>query len=381
METLAFTPSPSLSLGAELELQLLDPETLDLKTASPAILGEVGEDYPKIKPEIFQSMIEINTGICRDAHAVREDLAGTLGLLRTLGHRHEVLFASAGTHPFARWDERILYPAERYVMLIDRNQWIARRLTIYALHLHIGMPSGEHAIAMQNALLHHLPVFLALSASSPFWQGHDTGLASSRITAFEAIPTGGHPYVVNSWGEFTALTSTLRRAGAITSLKDLWWDIRPNLGFGTLEIRVCDALPTLDELVALVAFMHATAVAADARLRAGESIPPPTDWMVRENKWRASRHGVAADVIVDADGSSRPLADEVERLLSCAAEPCRRFGYDRQFALIRDILRRGPSYARQRALFAATNNVRAVARGLVDEFALGMPAWPSPPTL
>jgi carboxylate-amine ligase len=322
-------------------------------------------------------MIEINTGICRDAHAVRTDLAGTLDLLERLGRRHEVLFASAGTHPFARWDERILYPAERYVMLLDRNQWIARRLTIYALHLHLGMPSGDHAIAMQNALLHHLPVFLALSASSPFWQGHDTGLASSRITAFEAIPTGGHPCIVQSWAEFSSLTASLRRAGAITSLKDLWWDIRPNLGFGTLEIRVCDALPTLDELVALVAFMHATAAAIDVRLRAGEPIPPPTDWMVRENKWRASRHGVSADLITDAQGSCRPLADEVERLLSCASEPCRTFGYERQFQMIREILRRGPSYARQRALFAADGDPRLVARSLVDDLARGHPAWPA----
>jgi glutamate---cysteine ligase / carboxylate-amine ligase len=375
MEHLNFTPSSSLTLGAELELQLLDPETLDLKPSSPAIVGEVGEDFPKIKPELFQSMIEINTGICRDAHAVGTDLAGTLDLLERLGRRHEVLFASAGTHPFARWDERILYPAERYVMLLDRNQWIARRLTIYALHLHLGMPSGEHAIAMQNALLHHLPVFLALSASSPFWQGHDTGLASSRITAFEAIPTGGHPCIVQSWAEFSNLTASLHRAGAISSLKDLWWDIRPNLGFGTLEIRVCDAPPTLAELVALVAFMHATAAAIDVRLRAGEAIPPPTDWMVRENKWRASRHGVSADLIIAPDGSSRSLEDEVERLFSCAAEQCLTFGYERQFDLLREILQKGPSYARQRALFSGAGSAQAVARGLVAELARGHPEW------
>lgn len=375
MESAHFTSSTPLTLGAELELQLLDPATLDLKAASPLILGELGPDVPKVKPELFQSMLEINTDVCRDAHEVRADLAETIALLKTVAARHGVLLASAGTHAFAPWSDHLLYPSERYTMLLDRNQWLARRLAIFALHLHVGMPSGEHAIAVQNALQHHLPVFLALSASSPYWQGHDTGLASCRITAFEAIPTGGHPCLVRDWTEFQQLEARLHRAKAITSLKDLWWDIRPNPRFGTIEVRICDALPTLDELCALVALIHVAAAHAHAQVLAGAPVSPPPIWITRENKWRASRHGVGAELIVDEEGNCRPLLAVLDDLLDCSSAFVRTYRYEPHVAMIRQIVARGPSYVRQRAQAMAGANMREVMQGLAREFALGSPQW------
>jgi carboxylate-amine ligase len=257
-DVIEFRSNGVLTLGVELELQIVDRRTLALEPKAEELLKAM-PPAAKVKPELYQDMIELNTGICADAGAVAADLGATLDSLVVAGEKLDVAFASTGAHPMSPYRESEVFPADRYKTLIDRNQWLTRRWKVYGLHVHIGMESGDACIRFSNFFMRLLPHLLALSASAPYWQGQDTGLATCRPTIYEGPPTAGLPYYVDSWSEFTLLCETLRKAKAIASLKDLWWDVRPSPGFGTLELRVCDSPATLAETVAIVAFMHALA--------------------------------------------------------------------------------------------------------------------------
>ena len=350
MSILTFRPNSSLSLGVEIELQLVDQGTGDLKPVAPLILeSQIREgSQTRLKSELFQSMIEIDTPICSNAFEASRSLRSSLAHARDRARAFGADVIMSGTHPFARYTERLLTPSGRYYSLVDRNQWITRRLQIFGLHVHIGMRSGEHAIAMNNAFCHYLPLLLALSASSPYWQNEDTGLASSRITFFEALPTGGHPYLLNDWGDFENLINKLLRSGSITGIKDLWWDIRPNTEFGTIEIRVMDCPPTMKEVEALVALVHSLAIFIDAELTTGRRFTPPPEWILRENKWRASRHGVSCDVVMNDDGTSAPFLEVWSQLLKSLQPTIASQRYEGFFEFLCCIVEKGPSYIRQR---------------------------------
>ena len=365
---LEFAKSESSSLGVEVELQIVDRHTLELAPKASELLSR-WDGSTKLQPEIFQSMIELSTGVCTTPADAENDLRGTAQKLLPIARSLGVRFISTGTHPTARYKERRLYPADRYHGLIARNQWIARRLMIFGLHVHIGMPDAETCIAVQNELLYDLGLLLAVSTSSPFWQGDATGLASSRITAFEALPTGGMPALVHDWTEFSELVSTLQKANAITSLKDLWWDIRPSPHYGTLEIRVCDGLATLHETAMIVALAQALARRAGARVAAGTNRPFPPAWRIRENKWRASRHGMEADYLTSNDGDSMPLRPYLKRTLTeLGAEDFLDATSSHAIDLMA-IAEGAPTRAeRQRAIFDHTGSLDEVTRSVATEF-------------
>lgn len=365
---LDFVKSEPNTLGVEVELQIVDRQTLELSPKAPQLLSR-WSGPPTVQPEIFQSMLEVSTGICANAAAAEADLRATCSRLMPLAREQGVRFIATGTHPTATYQERKLYPADRYHGLIARNQWIARRLLIFGLHVHVGMPDPETCIAVQNDLLYDLGLLLAVSTSSPFWQGHATGLASSRITVFEALPTGGMPALVHDWTEFCELVATLQHANAITSLKDLWWDIRPSPRYGTLEIRVCDGLATIRETAMVVALVQALARRSAARVAVGVARPFPPAWRVRENKWRASRHGMDADYITGNDGSTMPIRPYLARTLDDLIENGFAAAGSSYIAELRRIADGAPTSAeRQRALFESTGSLDEVTRALADEF-------------
>lgn len=365
---LEFAKSDPYTLGVEVELQVVDRQSMELTPKAPELIGR-WSGPPRVQPEIFQSMLELSTGICADAAAADADLRATAERLLPIARSAEVRFIATGTHPTARYQDRILYPADRYHGLIARNQWIARRLLIFGLHVHIGMPDPETAIKVQNELLYDLGLLLAISTSSPFWQGEATGLASSRITVFEALPTGGMPALVHDWSEFCELVETLQRANAITSLKDLWWDIRPSPRYGTIEIRVCDGLATLRETAMVVALSRALAMRAGARVASGTARGFPPAWRVRENKWRASRHGMEASLVVSDDGDTMPARPYLRNLLEDLvaggfADPSSSYIHG-----LNRIADGAPTSAeRQRAVYEQTRSFDAVTRALADEF-------------
>lgn len=375
MPKLEFSSNHNLGIGVEIEIQLIDPITGDLKPVGISLLEDLKEnpEAKHIKSEIFQSMLEIDTPICENTFQVGASLRTSLELVRKSAFKNDALVMMSGTHPFAHYAERLLTPSGRYFSLVDRNKWITRRLQIFGLHVHLGMRSGDHAIAMNNALCHYLPILLAISASSPYWHRDDTGLASSRITFFEAIPTGGHPYLLNNWGEFESLIEKLIFSRSITSIKDLWWDIRPNIEYGTIEVRIADCPPTIKEVEALVALIHSLALFIDGELEEGRLFAPPPEWILRENKWRASRHGVQCDLIRDLTGSSVPFFETWKEVREVLRPSSQANGYEPFFGFLDTIIAKGPSYFRQRMHYP--NGFDSIIRHLVRENESDTPEW------
>lgn len=367
-QPIPFGKSDLFSLGVEVELQIIHPLTRNLFPISPDILEEWSLQSPHLKPEIFQSMLEIDTPICKNVQEVEHELLLTSRELARICKKHGARLASNGTHPFAKWHNRIFYPSDRYEYLLERNQHIARRLMIYGLHVHLGMKDGDHCIAMMNEFLYYLPHMLAMSASSPFWTGHDTGLASSRITVFEAHPAGGTPCRVENWADFEDIVQKLTRSKSIGSFKDIWWDIRPSPNYGTLEIRICDGVPGIRKTSRLVAFIHLLARHIQKRLDQGIRRQTPDDWMVRENKWRASRHGLDCEVLIDNDGMTKNLREDINDLLAAMKEDAAELGYTEYLKQLVEEDLTHPSYEIQRALFEKTGALEDVVDSLCDVF-------------
>lgn len=367
-----FASSERSTLGVEVEYGAVDVETGVLVACSNEILAEMGEGHPdgihpKAKHELFQSSIEVITGICETADEAVADLRGTLDELQPHLDAHHVALQSAGTHPFTTWSDLQISPSERYHDLVQRIQWPARRLTIHGTHVHVGIRSPEKAIATVNALTTYLPHLLALSSSSPYWHGQDTGMASVRTKIFEVMPTAGLPPRLDDWAEFEAFLDALIRAGSIESVREVWWDIRPHPGFGTVELRMCDGIPTLEEVGVVAALAQCLVTRFDRLMDEGKELPILPTWAVRENKWRASRWGVDASIITSFDGTCRPMRDLLLELAEDLGPEAEQLGCTTQMELVPLLLDRGPSYVRQREVVARGGNLADVVLSLVAE--------------
>ncbi|WP_104525464.1 glutamate--cysteine ligase [Blastococcus atacamensis] len=374
-----FRSSERASLGVEWELQLVDRESRELASGAVDILEELrpegAEEHPKAKHELLQSTVEIITGICSTVREAKADLAGTLAEVVASADRHGRGVMCAGSHPFTRWDSQEISPKERYHQLVERMQWPARRLQIFGVHVHVGVRSPEKVMPIVNALTQYLPYFLALSASSPFWSGCDTGLASARTKVFEAMPTGGLPHLLADWAEFEEYMETLIRAGAIESVREVWWDVRPHPDFGTVELRVCDGLPTLDEIGAVAALTQCLVEQFDTQLDRGYILPAPTEWVVRENKWRAVRYGLDAEIVVDDRGTVQPVREAITALVEELMPTAKRLDCEAELRDVLRILEVGASYQRQRAVARAHDGQLApVVDSLLAELRDGLPS-------
>lgn len=374
-----FAASPRSSLGIEWELQLVDLRTRELRSGASVILDEltdkVGEQgAQKAKHELFESTIEVVTGVCDTVAEATADLAATVALLRDLAECHGLGLICTGTHPTTNYVSQQISPDSRYRRLVDTMQWLARRLLIFGVHVHVGVRSSEKAIPVVNALTAYVPHFLALSASSPYWLGADTGLASSRSKVFESLPTAGLPYPLDDWRQFEGFMETLITSGTVETIREVWWDIRPHPNFGTVELRVCDGLPTLAEVGAVAALAQCLVDLMNTQLDRGYTLPTPPRWLVQENKWRAARFGLDADVLVDARGTLRSLREEVYELVDDLLPVARRLGCADELAYVRQVCAIGPSYARQRAAARrAGGDLVAVVDTLLTEMNTGRP--------
>lgn len=370
-----FGESAGLSLGGEIELQILDDRTFDLKPICSIIVDEIKDQTERTKGEIFQSMIEIESGVSANALEVERDWAIELERATLIARRHGALLGGTGTHPFGLISERILSPDPRYQKLMDKNQWIARRIAIFGLHVHVGMPSREDAIRFYRFYMAVSPLLLGLSSSSPFWEGENTGLSSVRSTFFESTPAGGHPPCLASWQEFEGLFSKLISSKAIGSHKDLWWDLRPSIDYGTIELRICDVLPTLRENAAIVALVHLLGLAANDTGRTDFKWPDLSEWSYRENKWRAARHGLDFDFILKDNAETIPARQYILSILDLLDESAEMFGYQEYMKTLRDIIEHGTSAKRQLDAFKKHSNLRSVVKSYVKEMENNRPAW------
>ena len=373
-----FNASERCSLGIEVELQIVDRDTRQLVSVASDVLAELGRghpegEHPKVKHELFECTAEIITGICATVAEAHDDLTASVKELSAVTERRNLALVCSGSHPFSDWHEQQVSPDRRYHTLVQEMQWTARRLQIFGVHFHVGVRSAERSIAIANALNAYVPHFLALAASSPYWEGRDTGMASSRTTVFENLPTAGLPYQLADWHEFEKFMGTLVAAQAITSIREVWWDIRPHPDFGTVELRICDGIPTLREVCAVAALAQSTVEWLDGRIDDGETLLVPAPWVVRQNKWRAARHGLEAEIIVDDDGRRVPLRRAVEDLVDQLSPVAERIGCLDELRRNLVTLSHGPSYERQRRIVAAGGELVDVVDSLIAEFESDQP--------
>ncbi|NAZ74043.1 glutamate--cysteine ligase [Kineococcus sp. T13] len=355
--TVDFNASPRPTLGVEWELALVDRRTRDLAPQATEVMQAVEREAsaggPRITKELLRNTLEVVTGVCGSVAEATEDLSDTIAAVRRVTDPMGLDLMCAGTHPFATWDKQLVTADERYAELLERTQWWGRQMLIWGVHVHVGIDSVHKVLPILNSLLNHYPHLQALSASSPYWTGFDTGFASNRSQMFQQLPTAGLPFQFGAWGEFEDYVDDMLVTGVIDGLSDVRWDIRPSPRLGTIEVRVCDGTPTLRELRALTAFVHCLVVHLDERLEAGEELPTMPPWHVQENKWRAARYGLDAEIIVDAAGAERLVTDDLDDWLTRLQPVARRLECEEELALVADIPRRGASYQRQRAAHRA----------------------------
>jgi carboxylate-amine ligase len=373
-----FHASGRSSLGIEMELEIIDRASRQLTSAASEILAAMadsrgGEEPRRAKHELMESTIEINTDVCTTVAEAKADLAATIADVTTHTEPRGLALMCSGTHPFSHWVHQKITPNPRYERLVEQMQWPARQLLIFGVHVHVGVRSAEKAIAISNALAAYIPHFLALSASSPFWLGQDTGLASSRSKIFEHLPTAGLPYQLNGWSEFEEFMSTLVAAQAIESIREVWWDVRPHPDFGTVELRICDGLPTLSEVAAIGALSQCLVEWMDSLCDHGFALPHPRQWIIRENKWRAARYGIDAQIIVDEGGELVPVSRAIAELVEELGPIASRLHCVGELRFVLDILKTGPSYVRQRAMANETGTLEGVVDALVTELETDTP--------
>jgi carboxylate-amine ligase len=362
------------TLGIEWELQLIDSRSRLLRQDAREVIAAVTEagDGPvaaRIHQELMESTVEIVTGICGTVSEAKRDLAATIAQLQRITDMRGTMLTCAGTHPLSDWRDAKMVPIQRYAELVEQMQWLARRIQTFGVHVHVGLHDGSRAIPIVNALAAYLPHFLALTASSPFWGGHDTGLASSRAVIFGGLPTAGPPHLLADWSEFEEYMDTLLRAGTIRSIKEVWWDVRPHPDFGTVEIRMFDGVPTLHEVGMVGALSQCLVQLLDSRLDRGDPLPSWPSWIVHDNRWRAVRYGLDASVITDASGATSPLRGELAELVTQLRPVADRLGCAAELDVVSEVLDHGASYERQRAVVATGGSLTDVVDALVTEFA------------
>ncbi len=368
MELINFNGSQNHTVGVELEFQLIDPNSRELTSATTNILKEL-KGYPYIKHELFESVIEINSAPCINTVDLRSDLKKHVQVLYQAASKLGVKLSMAGTSPISNWAHQTISPIERYQDIANKIQMPIKRMLIFGLHVHVGVRSGDEAIAVKTGLMDYLPHLLALSTSSPFWVKRDSGMESYRVKILETLPTTGLPFKLNDWEEFCELVYVLKKAGTIESIREIWWDVRPHPDFGTVEIRVCDAVPLLDDVLSIAALVQSLVASLAKKYRMGEEMGHLPSFLIRENKWRAARHGIDGKLIINKLGDTVPIKHAVERLLAELGSTAKELKVENDLANINKIFERGTSSKRQRKVYAETNgNWNAIVDSLIDEF-------------
>ena len=362
-----FAGSPRPTVGVEWEFALVDAASRDLSNEAAAVIAELGAN-PHVHKELLRNTVEVVTGICENTAEAMDDLRATLRSVTQVVRGRGMELFCAGTHPFASWSTQKLTDAPRYAELIKRTQWWGRQMLIWGVHVHVGVSSAHKVMPIISSLLNQYPHLLALSSSSPWWAGEDTGYASNRAMMFQQLPTAGLPFQFQTWSEFEGFVADQKKTGIIDHINEIRWDIRPSPHLGTVEVRIFDGVSNIRELSALVALTHCLIVDLDRRLDAGEDLPTMPPWHVQENKWRAARYGLDAIIILDADSNERLVTDDLDDLLTRLEPVARSLGCTDELASVADIPRVGGSYQRQRRVAEENDgDLRAVVDALVGE--------------
>jgi len=356
------------TLGVEEEFQIVDPETWQLRSHVSELLASTAATFgDQVKRELHQSIVEVGTKICTNVAELAEEIIRCRRGLAGAAERVGLRVAAAGTHPFSSWTDQVLSPGERYDTIVEELQLLARSLLIFGLHVHVGIPDRALTIELMNEARYFLPHLLALSTSSPFWMGHDTGLKSYRTTVFRRFPRTGIPDRFESWSEYQDYVNLLIELHCLDNAKKIWWDIRPHPTFGTLEFRVCDVPTAPRATIAIAALAQAVIVKLYKLRRRNLGFRLYHRRLLEENKWRAARWGLDGKLIDFGKRQEVPMRELALELLEFVDDVLDELDSRREVEYVRDILRDGTSADRQLAVYRETGDLRAVVRAIVRE--------------
>jgi carboxylate-amine ligase len=363
----------SFTLGIEEEFQIVDPVTRDLKSHIEEILEE-GKVVLRenIKPEMHQSVVEVGTEICETIHDARREVVKLRSTLDELARKKDLRIAAAGTHPFARWEAQKITDHERYRMMVEDMQQVARANLIFGLHVHVGMPDRETAIQVMNTARYFIPHIFALSTNSPFWMGSNTGFKSYRIKIFERFPRTGIPDTFESLSDFEEYIKLLVKTNCIDNPKRIWWDIRLHPNFHTLEWRVCDIPMRIDETIALAALMQAVTVKLYKLFEQNLGFRMYRTRLLNENRWRAARYGITGKLIDFGKQREVQMSSLIDELLEFVDDVLDELESRREVEYIRQIMTMGTGADRQLAVWNKTNDLNAVVDLIIDETTIGL---------
>ena len=359
--------SNQFTLGIEEEFQIVDPQSRELRSRVSEILDEgktlLGE---QLKPEMIQSMIEVGTGICKDIKEARTDITNLRGIVAGLARKQGLEIVAAGTHPFSHWQDQKIFDNDRYNLIVEENQIIARSLLTFGLHVHVGIADPDRAIDIMNAVRYMLPHMLALSTSSPFWVGKQTGLRSYRSEVFTRMPRTGIPDHFESDSAFQRYVQLLIRTRCIDDAKKIYWDVRPHPFFPTLEFRICDIPTRVDDTIAIAALFQALVAKVDRLLDQNLTSRLHHKMLIEENKWRAVRYGLDGKMIDFGKGKEVSIRDLVRELLHFVDKVVDDLGSRKEIEHIHTILERGTSADEQLRVWRETGDIKSVVDHLIE---------------
>ncbi|HEX2248501.1 MAG TPA: glutamate--cysteine ligase, partial [Arthrobacter sp.] len=357
-----FASSAQSTLGVEWELALVDGRSGELVSAASEVLRNVAakhpelkedDEHPHIKQELLLNTVELVTGICTSVEQAKGELDDALRAVRDVTDPMGVELFCAGSHPFAAPRSQPVTDKERYAKLIDRTQWWGQQMVIYGVHVHVGLDHRDKALPVLDGLVNYFPHFQALSASSPFWGGEDTGYASQRALMFQQLPTAGLPFQFPAWANYEDYVQDMFNTGVIDTLSEIRWDVRPVPALGTIEMRICDGMSSLQDVGAIAALTQCLVDEFSTVLDDGWAIPTMPPWHVQENKWRAARYGMEAIVILDGAGKEKLVTEHLREDVLNRLEPvARKLGCSNELADVEKIIERGAGYQRQRRVAA-----------------------------
>lgn len=376
---LPFGTSRRSSLGLEWEVGLVDLDSGALAQTAPDVIEEISPDGadPRVKAELLRNTVEIATGVCGDVMTAGAEIDALLSKVQASAGARGATVIGGGMHPLAHWGDQLVTDKARYEKLVHRIQLFVRQLVTWGMHVHVGVEDRDKVLALVQGMVPYYPHLQALSAASPYWAGVDTGYASTRAMLFQQIPTAGLPYPITEWSELEAYARDMRRVGVAHEFNEIHWDIRPSPGYGTIEVRVCDGPTNVTEALALAALVHCLVEHLSTQLDHGRALPGLPPWYAKENKWRAARYGMEATIITDERGGQLPVTDAIAKVLVELEPTAERLGCADQLAVVSDMMRHGPSYARQRAVARSSgDDLGAVVDSMVREMRAGRPLPP-----
>ncbi|MEQ8849239.1 YbdK family carboxylate-amine ligase [Botrimarina sp.] len=367
MAKIGFTSNSRPTLGVEIELGLVDERTMALANAFDDLAAELGDDAAGVKHELMQCVLEINTGVCESVDEAEADLEAKLRRVERAADVVGLRLWWGASHPFSLWRDQRVTVDERYLGLVNLLQEMARRLITFGLHVHVGVDSGDKAVMICDRIMRHLPTLLAMSTSSPFWEGRRTGLQSYRSKVMEGLPTAGLPTLMRNWSEYVWLVNHMVGTGFINTIREIWWDVRPHHNFGTVEVRVCDMPGNLEHTLALAALIQCLVRHLSDEIDNGAYQHDCHPMMVRQNKWRAARFGVEADLVDQSTHETKPARAIVSQLTEVLSPTARKLGCEHWLAK-GESLTRGTGWSqRQLDLHDQHGDLASVVRQLTSE--------------